>query len=658
MTKSQDLICKRLRSLGYHKEQTHRVLKQITIWQESSGEEWTVKRLKDLKNWYVNLAAGTGCGKPEWLAYANSLPKGPFRSFFREGLNSLNPKRFWRALSALMVYTAYTSNAVTKSQADKFERAVTTPNPNARDSWNILEGIVGPRNLKKSFDELAMKVARNFIKCEFDHPERWMSRDKACPKLLPTDSRDRQVVSMTGVPHVKLQNALYDLVDAHAGMPIYGFEDITPRVPEALYTYLRQPYDHRVGHGREVVGSISVIQEPGYKGRIVANPHPLYQCLCSKLSNALWKTLRQIQEDGHMDQDRVRGEVQQYFASHPYEKLSSVDLSSATDRFPAQLQFDLLSRVRTFFTRWGRACKTPNEDAFWQEVILSFDIQVEILRQIFRGNYMLPKGLADKLGRKDIKWEVGQPMGAYPSFALFSLTHHAVLRSYQPMFYRILGDDLVVDAMTGLKHIQFLEKVGIPYAPEKSLMNSRLAEFAGYLITDRNQHPQLKVKCTSDVNFIAQAKAIGPKSLKLFRPRQRKVLKYLDSLIPDVYPQALGWNTKGIQYEERLKRSQLMAEMTAVREDLKISFDPRNLISGMKNRHFYPKPRLARGLYSLLDDSSLDARYDPDLMKLGITISDRGYNPMPEAVVASTRPDSLIREERKIRRAKGMSLGM
>jgi hypothetical protein len=73
----------------------------------------------------------------------------------------------------------------------------------------------------------------------------------------------------------------------------------------------------------------------------------------------------------------------------------SYDLSSATDRLPVLLQEQILSALGLSWTGYWKSILT---DRLWY------------------------------LGSKPIKYAVGQPMGAYSSWAMLALTHHVIIQ--------------------------------------------------------------------------------------------------------------------------------------------------------------------------------------------------------------------------------------
>jgi hypothetical protein len=74
-------------------------------------------------------------------------------------------------------------------------------------------------------------------------------------------------------------------------------------------------------------------------------------------------------------------------------KFYSFDLSAATDRLPIELQFQILALLGYDSVNWRRLLDFSWS---WKD--------------------------------EQIKYSVGQPMGAYSSWAMLALTHHVIVR--------------------------------------------------------------------------------------------------------------------------------------------------------------------------------------------------------------------------------------
>lgn len=139
------------------------------------------------------------------------------------------------------------------------------------------------------------------------------------------------------------------------------------------------------------------------------------QTVLRELHELLFRELRKIPSDRTFVQAEgipVR--------ARPGHKFYSYDLSSATDRFPVDLQVAVLSHLIK-----------PEKAQAWKRVMVGFPFEL-------RGNQYY--------------YRAGQPMGAYSSWGMFTLTHHFVmyycgqLAGVKPNKYNyaILGDDVVI----------------------------------------------------------------------------------------------------------------------------------------------------------------------------------------------------------------------
>lgn len=134
----------------------------------------------------------------------------------------------------------------------------------------------------------------------------------------------------------------------------------------------------------------------------------------------------------------------------------SFDLKDATDRFPMQLQKELFSLI------FG-----PDQSKAWEAVMVGLPYE-----------YKLPSG---ETGHA--KYMAGQPMGAYSSWAVFTLTHHAILQyivSIHPeVGYAILGDDIVIRGENGARLYQeVMDTLGVPISENKTHVSLHGFEFA------------------------------------------------------------------------------------------------------------------------------------------------------------------------------------
>jgi hypothetical protein len=85
-----------------------------------------------------------------------------------------------------------------------------------------------------------------------------------------------------------------------------------------------------------------------------------------------------------------------------------------------------------------------------------------------------------------LQYAVGQPMGTYSSWAVFTLTHHLLVHycaSLNGIFdfnqYIILGDDIVIKNNEVAKtYVEVLTKMGVGVSPHKTHVSIDTYEFA------------------------------------------------------------------------------------------------------------------------------------------------------------------------------------
>jgi len=170
------------------------------------------------------------------------------------------------------------------------------------------------------------------------------------------------------------------------------------------------------------LGRLGLIKELRGKCRIVGITNNWVQILLRPLHDCIYSFLdTKVPEDGTNDQLQP---VRNLLDLKVYPEFQSVDLSAATDRLPVILQGDILTELGLPGELWRKLLRYPYE---------------------FKGKQYL--------------YEVGQPMGAYSSFAMLALTNHVIMHSAlvdagislqkddngnRIPIYAILGDDVAI----------------------------------------------------------------------------------------------------------------------------------------------------------------------------------------------------------------------
>lgn len=130
-------------------------------------------------------------------------------------------------------------------------------------------------------------------------------------------------------------------------------------------------------------------------------------------------------------------------------KFHSIDLSAATDRMPILLQKRIISRI------FGQ--KKANA---WHWVLTALSFTCKTDKSV-----------------KQVRYAVGQPMGAHSSWPAMALTHHFIVRiaairagkTARFSDYFLLGDDLVIaNDLVAQAYKELISKLGMPYSKEEN----------------------------------------------------------------------------------------------------------------------------------------------------------------------------------------------
>jgi len=200
----------------------------------------------------------------------------------------------------------------------------------------------------------------------------------------------------------------------------------------------------------KTLGKISFVKDPECKLRIIAISDYYSQLFLKPIHNIIMNKLNNIKMDRTFTQSPFNN-----WNLNNGEKFWSLDLSSATDRFPVELQKRLLARI--FHMELAQS---------WQSILNS-------------RWFSTPEG-------NMLKYSTGQPMGTYSSWSVFTLTHHLVvyycahlcgLKNFDQ--YMILGDDIVIknDAVAEA-YIRVIKGLGVELSLQKTHVSEDTYEFA------------------------------------------------------------------------------------------------------------------------------------------------------------------------------------
>jgi len=223
----------------------------------------------------------------------------------------------------------------------------------------------------------------------------------------------------------------------------------------------------------ESIGRLAFKKEPAGKLRVFAIVDGITQSTLKVFHDWVFSLLRKLPNDGTFNQeaafDRAIEKAKASGCAFGY------DLSSATDRLPLSLQVGI---VEYWFG--------SEEAELWRKILVDRDY---LVRETAKDEYGIEPGL--------YRYAVGQPMGAYSSWAMLAITHHFIVqwayflthpvsraqrgRAQWWTGYEVLGDDIVIfDKAVAKKYLEIMASLGVGINLNKSVVSDpgRVVEFA------------------------------------------------------------------------------------------------------------------------------------------------------------------------------------
>lgn len=516
-------LCNRLSAIGLKQEKVYSLIDETLKWVSNSGIEWTISRLKDIKQYYIHQLAGEPYEFDTWVkTNRNGTPKGPWGS-----LDISNRKHIAQTLNALNVYTHFLSGSATQKQLSKFTKSASveedktdTPIPIGPVSLSDLD----PPKYGGTTYAKRRKVLLPSPKPWSDHVFGKTKAPLSDGTTVPEDSPELWLSDngkVLGSLGLRLKQYRSDLLSAK------------------VLSFVRETGTHYPSTG----GKVAFLQEPGYKLRAIANPYRLWQVILDPLKSEMFRRLRGIEEDCTYDQMKGIEKVQSWLQDG--HRVHSVDLSDATNLFPLSFQLKVLNQLLDVTDK-----STKN--------------QIDFFVRASRARWLMPD-------KSIIRWNRGQPLGLGPSFAVFAFSHHTVVKMIQREVggdYVILGDDIAIkgDKLAQEYKRYMTGQLGCSISPQKTLTSCQAAEFAGRLILPDGDIPAFKWRAVSDRSFVDVVRVLGPTSKGLLRSRQRQVINVLSS-VPE-FLGGLGWNPTGSPLSERVQLAVDLGLMDNLDEEL------------------------------------------------------------------------------------------
>lgn len=198
--------------------------------------------------------------------------------------------------------------------------------------------------------------------------------------------------------------------------------------------------------GKAWIRKISVVRDKEMKNRPICILDYWSQTALKPFHDSVMKFLGTLPEDfTNQNKDFV---THLRKGSGPYH---SFDLTARTDRFPLDFQ------VRVVSAMIGKEKRMA-----WKHILVNYPFRT-------------PKG-------DEIFFRRGQPLGAYSSWAVFSLCHHLILQyvkgCHPETNYRILGDDVVIRGRPGARlYSRIMAQLHVDISPMKTHVSDDTYEF-------------------------------------------------------------------------------------------------------------------------------------------------------------------------------------
>ncbi|QCF24448.1 RNA-dependent RNA polymerase [Entomophthora muscae mitovirus 4] len=198
------------------------------------------------------------------------------------------------------------------------------------------------------------------------------------------------------------------------------------------------------------IRKLSIVNAPERKSRVIAILDYWSQSALKPLHDRVFSILKGLEGDCTFRQSAPS----KFVSNGPY---FSLDLSAATDRFPLKVQELVVSQL-TGSEKYAKA---------WSSILVDQE-------------FWCP------WEKCNVKYNAGQPMGAYSSWAIFALTHHIIIRVAamkvgKSFFtnYAVLGDDVVIaDESVANSYKDLIRDLGVDISDTKSHVSKDTYEFA------------------------------------------------------------------------------------------------------------------------------------------------------------------------------------
>lgn len=525
-----DRVCQHLRALKFPSVEASRTASLVGKWLTCNGPEWTVERLKALKQCHLESLQSNGGYKPPigWATRENSRGKRILKDGLLHRLLSHTGFNLKQVEGFLRIYQVIYLDRTSKKQLHKMKTAIeTAPLLDVRDFINSISEDLKLRKISLTHAKYMSKVGFN---------------SKQLPDLLGSPKKRSPLI------HIDNKGLTYVRSEKRSKAETADWRDLFSQTVE--WNAFWKKYPKQVGHAFGVsnsagvltafpkgdtdckqvsdnlMGSVVILQSAGAKARWIANPLLCVQAIGEPLKNKLLAFSQAYPEIKTLNQDAGHQVVVDWLENG--KEVYSFDATSFTDRFPVDLQLVIANKL------------------YKCGLIDQFDL--DALEIVTKGSWW-----STDLQRR-IKWEAGQPLGYGPSFHLATLTHAIILDNIdvycngrETNCWQVVGDDVVInDRQVAVEYKEYMTFLGVEINLSKSLISPKYAEFLGKLITLDGVNPSIKLKIFSSHSQIIDALAFyGWNGMKHLSTKER--MEALDIFLPE-HLGGQGWQIPGVPY--------------------------------------------------------------------------------------------------------------
>jgi hypothetical protein len=480
-------------SIGISKQFTLQFSLEVQRWETNSGIEWTVDRLKSIKQDLINYYDKSTLPQTPWVKRnRKGMLSGVLGYLFRYAKQS--HKCFIRVLSLINIYTMYTFDEPREKDNKKFYDAVTTSGISTPSYYMDLitkhSRVFSTSRIPRNQDpfELSCTTPNRATRMMLE-PRSFFRTDKGVSTYIQFEDILSQ--SMSNYVSSGIASKMNLLMGSNSSRPPY-------------------------------VGEICCTPNPGLKARFYASPHLWVQHVLQPLGEMIYDEVKSLPWDCTFDQCKPDVSIMSALSSGSF--CYCFDLTSATDRFPFDLQLHTLKQVFTSTT---------------------VQHHIDLYDYLQKCPY--------NFNSEPLIWKRGQALGMYPSFGTFTLTHGMLLFAlnngiHDNQFF-VLGDDVIIlNAELAAKYEKFLIDSEIEYSPHKTITSNHIAEFAGHIYSSNSKCRIPKWKPITKENIIDQVKEWGMDIIKLLpKSVQNTVIRL--SQFPEPY--GAGLNPTGLSLDQR-----------------------------------------------------------------------------------------------------------